>query len=127
MYIILCISILATFVNSQLNDNDYFQLIDDTSFSLRDKYSHEEFLHNFNIEGSAMLIDNHLKLTPRLNNTYGLIYSKEYIFSSNIRIHLTFKINHEAYLGSAFVIWLFKDDLENYSLRNFIGFKVSFY
>jgi hypothetical protein len=118
MYIL--IYLFLSFVFSQ---DDYFQVIDQVSFNLRDKSSHLKFLNDYNIEGSAMLMDNHIKLTPKLNNTYGLIYSKEQIHSSNIRIHLTMEINHEPHLGSSLVLWLFKDDLEESNLRNFVGFK----
>jgi hypothetical protein len=117
--------ILLIVIGLVFTQDDYFQIIEKVSFSLIDKAKHEKFLNNFNIEGSVMLMDDHIKMTPKLNNTFGLLYSNELIYSSDIRIHLTFKINHDAYQGSALVVWLFKDDLANDTtkLRNFIGFK----
>jgi hypothetical protein len=127
MYILLICLLKFAFSHFDESDNtnDYFQLIERVSFSLLDKKSHHNFLQNFNFEGTALLMDNNLKMAPRINNTYGLIYSKEQIHSEDIRIHLTFKIKPEEYIGSALVLWLFKDeDLDSLKDRSFIGFKV---
>ena len=55
--------------------NDYYQVID--KFTYNFKGNNENLSEIYNFVGDAILYDDYIKLTPKLNNTYGMIYTKD--------------------------------------------------
>lgn len=55
----------------------YYQVLDEYSFNLKIKQDKTTFYNNFIREGNVLVHDRFIKLTPNVNNTYGLFYTKE--------------------------------------------------
>jgi len=70
-------SILSKHININSNENEYFlQIIDEYSFNLKNYTEIHKFYNNFERKGETTAYKDNIKLSPKINNTFGLFYTK---------------------------------------------------
>lgn len=137
LILIICSS-TASLVKCQrkYGHDSYYQIMKEFSFNLRNRNEENQrdvLYKNFIREGDSVFYDNHIVLSPKKNNTYGLIYTKGKILTNQMELQVKFRINNERGFGSAFAIWFFQEDMDSPSNdsqnspdRSLIGFKSNF-
>jgi hypothetical protein len=132
IFCFLIISLFSFFNLIKTNSDDYYQIMDQYSFNLKntkDKSNLDKFYNNFHREGDLTLYDKYFTLAPKKNNTFGFIYTKGDINSEDLEVQIKFRINNFREQGSAFAVWFFKDEMKKESEnpdRSFVGFKPDF-
>jgi hypothetical protein len=118
--------LVSSFVLS--DDEVYVQLIDKYSFNLKDRSQIDKLLKNYFREGETIYYEDYIMLTPRKNNTFGLIHTRGEIFSEKLELQMKFRINSVKNKGSAFAIWFIKDDLDTHISkdRSLVGYKTTY-
>lgn len=61
--------------------DDYFQVIDNSSFNMRSSADKIKFYDNFERIGDLFVYNDTIVLTPRINNTFGMFYTKQVILN----------------------------------------------
>jgi hypothetical protein len=144
MYILGFFSFILILINLNLtltygdSNHDYFQVLEEFSFNLKNKFSSDvdklNLINNFILKGEGIITNDQILFTAgnKNNNSKGLIHTKGDILSPSIELHLNFEFNtYEGgkQNGTAFAIWFFKDENRNINTTDneefdFIGFKV---
>ena len=71
---ILIILLILIYVHG-IGYGNYFRVIDEVSFNLRDYNTSTSLYNNYIRDGNIILYKNYLLLSPRLNETHSVFYS----------------------------------------------------
>lgn len=110
--------------------SNYFNVIDELSFHLRNYSSSKTIYQHYKRDGDAIVYKEFLRLPPKVNNTHSFFYSPHQINASTSEIHFSYQLSPQANYGSAFAFWIFNSSLsflQNQERnRTFLGFTVTF-
>lgn len=117
---------VINFVLISANDS-YYQLIENFSFNLKDKKDREKVYRNYIREGNMTINDAFISLTNEMEDSSGLMFTKEELVSTEMEMQVWFQLNNKdaPYLGSVLAIWLFKENDTQSNAELNIGFKVT--
>ncbi len=106
---------------------DYYQVINEFSFNLKNReLNNSNVLDNFERAGDLIVLNDHIKLAPKINDSNGILSTRGEIYSAEIELQLLFRIsNHESEYGSVFGIYFYTDLNGEIDVKgNHAGFKV---
>jgi hypothetical protein len=73
--------LLLSFLLPNILNATKYRILEDVSFNLRDYRESAIIYNNYSRHGDSVILKNNLILAPRVNNTFGLIYTKHVSFN----------------------------------------------
>ena len=108
--------------------SNYFNIIDELSFNLKNYNTSRAIYDHYNRDGNVIVYKDYLILSPKLNNSHSFFYSPHQINSTTSEIHFSFTLSPQINYGSAFAFWIFNNSLSfltnSERNRTFLGFTV---